>query len=153
MESPLFQYIPCYGLSIQRKNALYISIVISIHPMLRFIGCYSPSEIKGYAISIHPMLRFISGSLVFLNELIHFNTSHVTVYQKEATVNWFTFHYFNTSHVTVYPEKSSTTPNTSIFQYIPCYGLSGGFYVYIIKRKHISIHPMLRFIFFNPHHV
>ena len=55
----IFQYIPCYGLSI------YIKLTangknISIHPMLRFIVRKHRITTGKESISIHPMLRFIN---------------------------------------------------------------------------------------------
>ena len=97
----LFQYIPCYGLSIWRWN-IYLQGWISIHPMLRFIN--KPLEKWNYTkwISIHPMLRFILDT---------------EMAQQEK----------------------------SIFQYIPCYGLSNQ-ERRCLSAGSISIHPMLRFI-------
>ena len=59
------------------------AIIISIHPMLRFIIRSRSSFFISLIISIHPMLRFIlKGQLQSFNELNDFNTSHVTVYQR-----------------------------------------------------------------------
>ena len=99
-----FQYISCYCLS--RSMAV-------------------PSPIT--RISIHLMLLFIIQGLIDLVILMHFNTSHVTVYRLHR--------------VSLY--------NIEQFQYISCYCLS-------ISRclfSHlcwISIHLMLLFI--NMHH-
>ena len=77
----LFQYISCYGLSpccIGKNQLKYISI----HLMLRFIGeeYKLPENIKEfqyiscYGLSCNQVDSFIAE--------YHFNTSHVTVYQK-----------------------------------------------------------------------
>ena len=80
VDNLLFQYIPCYGLSLQipptphpqtyfntshvtvyrvfnKRNR--VGVIISIHPMLRFISENQDGNGKGHRISIHPMLRFI----------------------------------------------------------------------------------------------
>ena len=118
-------------------------------------------------ISIHLMLLFIGCSTSF-RLLLHFNTSHVTVYQVEIAGKKYTWTHFNTSHVTVYQSFRTIMIrlrrhfNTShvtvyhltvdfndsdiiLFQYISCYCLS-------IRRTdfiaggYISIHLMLLFI-------
>ena len=73
-----FQYISCYCLSIRITIPFY-STKISIHLMLLFIGCSTSFRL-----------------------LLHFNTSHVTVYQVEIAGKKYTWTHFNTSHVTVY---------------------------------------------------
>ena len=99
---------------------------------------------RGY-ISIHLMLRFISHYKLLRIRLLHFNTSHVTVYLFSAWLILLSnaFQYiscyglseavvinavrqcnFNTSHVTVYPHPSRSSQG----------------------RISISIHLMLRFI-------
>ena len=78
----LFQYIPCYGLSVA-------------------------AIIHGNAknnISIHPMLRFIRMLCAILLDLMNFNTSHVTVYLPTDKPSVTAYTNFNTSHVTVYQD-------------------------------------------------
>ena len=100
-------------------------------------------------ISIHLMLLFIGCSTSF-RLLLHFNTSHVTVYQVEIAGKKYTWTHFNTSHVTVYQSFRTIMIrlrrhfNTShvtvyhltvdfndsdiiLFQYISCYCLSKGY--------------------------
>ena len=58
LKSPIFQYIPCYGLSntiMELKDLVYA---------FQYIPCYGLSKLPGQVnllvcISIHPMLRFI----------------------------------------------------------------------------------------------
>ena len=120
--------------------------MISIHPMLRFIQenrknlpetgqfqyipCYGLSpKVQQYIDRVESFQYIPCYGLSALGAglrepPLYFNTSHVTVYR------FFSWHisplknYFNTSHVTVYPEQKT------------------GFY----RKRHISIHPMLRFI-------
>ena len=75
-----FQYISCYGLSGNRTGNIATG-TISIHLMLRFIPC--------------------GRNLEFELE-VHFNTSHVTVYQTNGFTLTLQTNNFNTSHVTVY---------------------------------------------------
>ena len=119
-------------------------------------------------ISIHLMLLFILVLPQGSPFVLHFNTSHVTVYQVEIAGKKYTWTHFNTSHVTVYQSFRTIMIrlrrhfNTShvtvyhltvdfndsdiiLFQYISCYCLS-------IRRTdfiaggYISIHLMLLFI-------
>ena len=76
---------------------------ISIHLMLRFIISNNSHHRGSKSISIHLMLRFILRRLLANRlEKFHFNTSHVTVYQKIRCRPIPEICYFNTSHVTVY---------------------------------------------------
>ena len=119
----VFQYIPCYGLSI----GIPINPAFSVK--FQYIPCYGlsshlPWSDQSVPISIHPMLRFISTGCTSNLSRTYFNTSHVTVYPHQHPHRKMKRTYFNTSHVTVY-------------------------LIYIIgfnQRKCISIHPMLRFI-------
>ncbi len=97
----VFQYISCYCLSRRRKDNGEHEF-ISIHLMLLFI------------------LVLPQGSPFVL----HFNTSHVTVYHG-AQSNIVSIHAdFNTSHVTVYRLFNIFSIASSSFQYISCYCLS-----------------------------
>ena len=119
-----FQYIPCYGLS---KGECCKVVVIS---PFQYIPCYGLSAL-GAGLREPPL---------------YFNTSHVTVYQTEASKE------FRSSHISIHPmlrfikRNSMETPSTASisihpmlrfidilrtymkeyieFQYIPCYGLS-----------------------------
>ena len=98
--------------------------------------------------------------------MLHFNTSHVTVYLSADTDTEYNigFQYiscyclsdifrcamtrfcdFNTSHVTVYQDGNANRKQTSGFQYISCYCLSEGGDPGR-RRVPISIHLMLLFI-------
>ena len=123
--SLIFQYISCYGLS---RWEPYVSrkMGISIHLMLRFIISNNSHHRGSKSISIHLMLRFILRRLLANRlEKFHFNTSHVTVYQKIRCRPIPEICYFNTSHVTVYHDgRKGKGCIKSQFQYISCYGLS-----------------------------
>ena len=54
----IFQYIPCYCLSVQ-ELCLLVYVGISIHPMLLFICYFLTIQRTSNIISIHPMLLFI----------------------------------------------------------------------------------------------
>ena len=54
------QYIPCYCSSNNRIVGFVSAIVVSIHPMLLFIGRTCWNRWNVYYVSIHPMLLFIS---------------------------------------------------------------------------------------------
>ena len=57
--------------------------------------------------------------------LVNFNTSHVTVYRIWMLIKMERNQNFNTSHVTVYLSVTDFgSTNSSVFQYISCYGLS-----------------------------
>ena len=91
------------------------------------------------------MLLFIGCSTSFRLLLLHFNTSHVTVYPTATPAACFPKNHFNTSHVTVYPSVAARFAFCASFQYISCYCLSRS------RRlrpalKSISIHLMLLFI-------
>ena len=98
-------------------------------------------------ISIHLMLLFIGCSTSF-RLLLHFNTSHVTVYQVEIAGKKYTWTHFNTSHVTVYPITIDTkrfqfcdfnTSHVTVYQRLQ---------TFVIQENKISIHLMLLFITF-----
>ena len=55
---------------------------ISIHLMLLFIRMVGDGCVADTEISIHLMLLFIFRTLAALCCILHFNTSHVTVYQS-----------------------------------------------------------------------
>ena len=75
-------------------------------------------------ISIHLMLLFILVLPQGSPFVLHFNTSHVTVYHG-AQSNIVSIHAdFNTSHVTVYRLFNIFSIASSSFQYISCYCLS-----------------------------
>ena len=149
---------------------------ISIHPMLLFII----NAVYWYI--VHCRFQYIpcyclSSSFSWISSLlIHFNTSHVTVYRAKAKVRKGERRNFNTSHVTVYQWIKITTDVFDEFQYIPCYCLSlqciavfmsfcnfntshVTVYLYnvllFLCPFAISIHPMLLFIsdvaIFNSH--
>ena len=97
----LFQYILCYGSTMNGIINYTEHSEISIHPMLRF---NVPFPIFGsifYLISIHPMLRFNLFGYTSNPILLHFNTSYVTVQQLSFLLADTNFYYFNTSYVTV----------------------------------------------------
>ena len=140
----IFQYIPCYCLSLPRFPAF--------QPLW---------------ISIHPMLLFIQNPTLNRKEKKNFNTSHVTVYPACQPLFSSGITDFNTSHVTVYPVNLNFWLLYKKFQYIPCYCLSFFVFsfclhilyfntshvtVYRIRgcfrhyTNDISIHPMLLFI-------
>ena len=75
---------------------------ISIHLMLLFIEEDHNKITGAKRISIHLMLLFIIIAKSFLYSLLHFNTSHVTVYQFRFQLLQISYQNFNTSHVTVY---------------------------------------------------
>ena len=120
---PVFQYIPCYGLS----------AAVGIAPInlleFQYIPCY------GLSFPAYPICEYST----------YFNTSHVTVYRNQIDPNtgldifqyipcyglsYFTQDQlilrrdFNTSHVTVYRHNGFEYILATVFQYIPCYGLS-----------------------------
>ena len=117
---------------------------ISIHLMLRFIISNNSHHRGSKSISIHLMLRFILRRLLANRlEKFHFNTSHVTVYQKIRCRPIPEICYFNTSHVTVYHDgRKGKGCIKSQFQYISCYGLS------LPSRFMFPKHP-----YFNTSHV
>ena len=94
-----------------------------------------------------------------------FNTSHVTVYRCLGLDLISVQNYFNTSHVTVYPGQVNFKANTlTIFQYIPCYGLSkkkkrGTLVIIYFNTSHVTVyqfhynHTDLLFHHFNTSHV
>ena len=97
----IFQYISCYCLSYKCffGNVWYI---ISIHLMLLFIGFTQPVIIdknKFQYISCYCLSNCLAS---FRLLLLHFNTSHVTVYHIEQSDHLHHTAHFNTSHVTVY---------------------------------------------------
>ena len=98
----LFQYISCYCLSVYQSincindcyfNTSHVTVYqiplyclsqhqpISIHLMLLFIMSSKFPVITPTVISIHLMLLFIHVTKLLLHPKLHFNTSHVTVYQ------------------------------------------------------------------------
>ena len=122
-DMPIFQYISCYCLSPFVSLCVALSLYISIHLMLLFIGipfstlcatvafqyisCYCLSRKLGWirggnSISIHLMLLFIVINIWICTTRTYFNTSHVTVYHFPRIQN----------------------PNRRKFQYISCYCLS-----------------------------
>ena len=76
----VFQYIPCYGLSLPKAR------------LLSNIYYFNTSHVTVYLVG--------GGNMEFLR--LNFNTSHVTVYQTNYKGNSIVDGYFNTSHVTVY---------------------------------------------------
>ena len=140
----LFQYISCYCLSSPGFN------VGLSYSRFQYISCYCLSLIgvhfqRGHRISIHLMLLFIKMIRLERANVMHFNTSHVTVYQKALfgisqpsnisihlmllfiflirTPHTFIAN-FNTSHVTVYHYPGFFCSALRKFQYISCYCLS-----------------------------
>ena len=112
------------------------------------------------------MLLFIFIREEYLTEEANFNTSHVTVYQKDWTAkvadSTISIHLmllfifllisigqwlcnFNTSHVTVYLKRNIIMTPHCLFQYISCYCLSL-FQLHYKLDNVISIHLMLLFI-------
>ena len=117
-----FQYISCYCLSTYCMFNRHFR-GISIHLMLLFIYLFSYRTKFFVFISIHLMLLFICFSAIIHCFCLHFNTSHVTVYQESIILHdsstgfqyiscyclsnmiisyCYQNIYFNTSHVTVY---------------------------------------------------
>ena len=145
-----FQYIPCYGLSIT-KMYLENTKIISIHPMLRFIGSSMFFSATSVLISIHPMLRFIFSDRAGAGEIccisIHPMLRFI-LHQQEDLPGSQRFQYIPCYglSITVRVEKTEK----SIFQYIPCYGLSHNS-ISVLCHNIISIHPMLRFILCGSH--
>ena len=87
---------------------LLCDILINSSFSFQYIPCYGLSTLG----------RFLS---MLDND---FNTSHVTVYRNTMYTAAVNVNHFNTSHVTVYPCFLFLRVNKSLFQYIPCYGLS-----------------------------
>ena len=101
----LFQYISCYCLSVV-QHLFDCFFFISIHLMLLFILLPHLPHVFLRIISIHLMLLFILVLPQGSPFVLHFNTSHVTVYHG-AQSNIVSIHAdFNTSHVTVYHCKT-----------------------------------------------
>ena len=119
----LFQYIPCYCLSVKpyygryilsHFNTSHVTVYlcntgffngckrISIHPMLLFISAHPSILDLRLQISIHPMLLFIVEEQHHGVRTVDFNKSHVTVYLEQRRKPRRKNHNFNTSHVTVY---------------------------------------------------
>ena len=75
--------------------------------MFQYISCYSLSE-RAFIfavfrdVSIHLMLLFIPAIFTLEEHQASFNTSHVTLYQRNMTSERVTATSFNTSHVTLY---------------------------------------------------
>ena len=143
-------------------------ILISIHPMLRFIkksddiGCkpcvfqyipcyglskeYAKSEKQINAFQYIPCYGLSQTGFAKDRSKDDFNTSHVTVYHPTEKGVICVNRYFNTSHVTVYPRKSKEfTRNRSISIHPMLRFIAKGAAVHR-PRRIISIHPMLRFI-------
>ena len=70
------------------------------------------------------MLLFIEISLTNGSLVLHFNTSHVTVYRLSIIWSVVAPENFNTSHVTVYQADFRKAKKVEVFQYISCYCLS-----------------------------
>ena len=159
-----FQYIPCYGLSVlgygaipagenfntshvtvyrQRTESCPKSMVISIHPMLRFIRTRYMVDSTRLVISIHPMLRFIHGITATHNRAINISIHPMLRFISKCwPIRSISLH-FNTSHVTVYHQlKPFFSIVMKLFQYIPCYGLS-----FLCNSLHSSVEN------FNTSHV
>ena len=120
----IFQYIPCYGLSVSASCSGSASC------SFQYIPCYGLSQ-TGFAKD---------------RSKDDFNTSHVTVYHPTEKGVICVNRYFNTSHVTVYPRKSKEfTRNRSISIHPMLRFIAKGAAVHR-PRRIISIHPMLRFI-------
>ena len=63
------------------QTPLYISgCLVSIHPMLMFIGIISKKQPVSGRVSIHPMLMFIKKNCLLKLHRRRFNTSYVNVY-------------------------------------------------------------------------
>ena len=100
---PVFQYIPCYGLS----RMVRIIHLTEVH--------FNTSHVTVYLCAWSVTRFFVAD----------FNTSHVTVYQISLDLRYTSIRNFNTSHVTVYRADMLTKIVAFfVFQYIPCYGLS-----------------------------
>mgnify|MGYP006918913467 CR=1 FL=1 len=142
--------------------------IISIHLMLRFITQKLQIAAADNKISIHPMLRFITVPRMMQHESPNFNTSHVTVYPIAlcGSAGFFRISIHPMLRFIIQNRNKQTLPD--IFQYIPCYGLSGLTFLRMVMLinfntshvtvyqhssyekatcKVISIHPMLRFIY------
>ena len=119
----LFQYISCYGLS-----RFFLFIVLTL-TKFQYISCYglsadAPVDSPADFISIHLMLRFIFSHFAHSSEeyLFQYISCYGLSFPKSNRRR--RKNNFNTSHVTVY-QKSSISSTI---------------------RKTISIHLMLRFI-------
>ena len=96
-----FQYISCYCLSFSHLFPVFPGF------LFQYISCYCLScevisVLYFVGISIHLMLLFILSKTGLPTGLLHFNTSHVTVYLQRKVCAFIFFDHFNTSHVTVY---------------------------------------------------
>ena len=120
--------------------------IISIHLMLLFILVLPQGSpfVLHFNTSHVTVYHGAQSNIVSIHA--DFNTSHVTVYQSFRTIMIRLRRHFNTSHVTVYHLTVDFNDSDIIlFQYISCYCLS-------IRRTdfiaggYISIHLMLLFI-------
>ena len=121
----LFQYISCYGLS------YHFSSIYHMNFLFQYISCYGLScfglnnRKLSIMISIHLMLRFIFQELLHIMQLQHyFNTSHVTVYHTatKLILKLLRFQYISCYGLSDTWELGLA--DVYIFQYISCYGLS-----------------------------
>ena len=71
---------------------------------------------------------------------MHFNTSHVVVYQASANAEYLWKADFNTSHVVVYHKKTGNVISITWFQYISCCSLS------IVKQKRGKVNELFQYI-------
>ena len=93
--------------------------LISIHPMLRFIGNLMFITYRSSSISIHPMLRFIAFALNKSIGIVEFQ--YIPCYGLSKG-------------------KGSNPYPLMRFQYIPCYGLSNDFKPFL--SWHLSSFPL-----------
>ena len=120
----LFQYIPCYGLSVDSCTGSGAASGISIHPMLRFI---------------------LSGSYSNFGSLANFNTSHVTVYHHRSgqRCDRCGFQYIPCYGLSRAVWICKAADSISIHPMLRFISLR---FLHFSKYTSISIHPMLRFI-------
>ena len=118
-----FQYILCYGSTLNRMYHLFVYSIISIHPMLRFNDDLNSWLDMHSEISIHPMLRFNivkTDSFEFfvsisIHPMLRFNFDKF----------FFKFAYATFQYILCYGSTAKEEKPVILlleFQYILCYG-------------------------------
>ena len=118
-----FQYILCYGSTLNRMYHLFVYSIISIHPMLRFNDDLNSWLDMHSEISIHPMLRFNivkTDSFEFfvsisIHPMLRFNFDKF----------FFKFDYATFQYILCYGSTAKEEKPVILlleFQYILCYG-------------------------------
>ena len=149
-----FQYISCYGLSkqmvfLKSKITHFNTSHVTVYPWLCDI-CTSAN-----LISIHLMLRFISKENCGRSRKATFQ--YISCYGLSSFI-WFfvcSSNDFNTSHVTVYLVQASVNLYLQLFQYISCYGLSRRITVdkkMAIEFQYISCYGLSKILLPDMHH-